>query len=213
VAVWDLTGDEAANVAESLPVPAVGIGLDVTDRSAVEQALTTTRQALPSIGGLVHSAGIVFAEAVGSIDWGHWDRLLSVNLTAHAYLTQLLLPDLRRHRGSAVVAISSMDGVIAHPSIPAYCSAKSGLLGLTRSLAAALGPEGIRANAVCPGYIATPMLGPDDSERTRSMELSSVLVAGRSRSRAAAGPGCPRAPQVRVSRPPWCRHRRLLLAR
>ena len=58
----------------------------------------------------------------------------------------------------AVVGISSIEGLTANPFIPAYCASKAGLLGLTRSMAAQLGPEGIRVNAVCPGFIRTPML-------------------------------------------------------
>lgn len=160
VAVWDMNGDGAKEVAESLGVPAVGIGVDVTDETALTEAILTTREALPSIGGLVHAAGMVVAEPVGAIDFTNFQRVLDVNLTAHARITQLLLPDLEANPGSAVVGIASIEAVIGHGAIPAYCSSKAGLVGLTRSMAAALGPRGIRANAVCPGYIDTPMLAP-----------------------------------------------------
>lgn len=57
-----------------------------------------------------------------------------------------------------MVGISSIEGLAANPFIPAYCASKAGLLGMTRSMAAQLGPLGIRVNAVCPGFIHTPML-------------------------------------------------------
>jgi len=161
VAVWDLSTEGARSVVSSLGVPCIGLGLDVTDETAVAQAIEATREALPSIGGLVHAAGMVVAEPVGAIDFANFQRVLDVNLVAHARITQLLLGDLKASNpGSAVVGIASIEALIGHAAIPAYCSSKAGLVGLTRSMAAALGPEGIRVNAVCPGYIETPMLAP-----------------------------------------------------
>jgi NAD(P)-dependent dehydrogenase (short-subunit alcohol dehydrogenase family) len=158
VAVWDLNGDGARRVADSLGVPSVGLQVDVADPEALQSAVDATREALPSIGGLVHSAGMVDPSPIGMIDWGRWQRLLDVNLTAHARIVQLLLPDFLASPGSAIVGISSIEGVIGHAAIPSYCASKAGLIGLTRSLADALGPKGVRANAVCPGYIRTPMM-------------------------------------------------------
>lgn len=161
VAVWDLNEAGAKEVAASLAVPSIGIGLDVTDEPALEGAAAQTRAALPTIGGIVHAAGMVATEPVGRIDFDHFRRVLDVNLTAHARITQLFLPDLKAaNPGSAVVGIASIEAIIGHGAIPAYCSSKAGLVGLTRSMAATLGPEGIRVNAVCPGYIETPMLAP-----------------------------------------------------
>ena len=177
VAIWDLNGQGAKEVASSLDVPAIGLGVDVRDQAALESALAETRGALPSIGGLVHAAGMVVPAAVGSIEWDKWQAVLDVNLTAHARITQLILDDLRANPGSAVVGIASIEGIIGHGAIPSYCSSKSGLIGLTRSLAHSLGPEGIRANAVCPGYIETPMLAPAlaNSAAREGYEKSSVL--------------------------------------
>lgn len=178
VAVWDLNGSAAEAVAASLAVPAVGIGVDVTDEGALESAAIRTRAALHRIGGIVHAAGMVVAEAVGEIDFDNFRRVLEVNLTAHARITQLLLDDLKAaNPGSAVVGISSIEAVVGHAAIPAYCSSKAGLVGLTRSMAAAVGPAGIRVNAVCPGYIETPMLAPalGISGVREEFEASSVL--------------------------------------
>jgi NAD(P)-dependent dehydrogenase (short-subunit alcohol dehydrogenase family) len=83
-------------------------------------------------------------------------------LRAQALLVQLLLPHLEQSAkgggAPAIVGISSIEGLAANPHIPAYCASKAGLLGMTRSMAAQLGPLGIRINAVCPGFIQTPML-------------------------------------------------------
>jgi NAD(P)-dependent dehydrogenase (short-subunit alcohol dehydrogenase family) len=95
----------------------------------------------------------------GSIEFANFQRVLDVNLTAYAQITQILMPDLLEAMpGSAVVGIASIDALVGHPVVPAYCASKAGLVGLTRSMAAALGPQGLRVNAVCPGYIDTPMI-------------------------------------------------------
>jgi NAD(P)-dependent dehydrogenase (short-subunit alcohol dehydrogenase family) len=157
VAAWDVDGVGAAETVASLTVPNVAIGVDVADAAAVDDAVARTREALPSIGGIVHAAGIVIVEPVGSIDFANFQRVLDVNLTAFALVTQALLPDLEPNPGSSVVGIASIDALIGMAVVPAYCASKSGLLGLTRSMADELGPKGIRVNAVCPGFIDTPM--------------------------------------------------------
>jgi NAD(P)-dependent dehydrogenase (short-subunit alcohol dehydrogenase family) len=161
VAVWDLDAEAAAEAVAVVEGPAIGVGVDVADPEAVDAALEQTRAALPSIGGLVHSAGIVSIEPIGDVDFANFQRVLDVNLVAFARITQLLLPDLRAAgEGSAIVGVASIDALVGNAVIPAYCSSKAGLLGLVRSMAATLGPEGIRVNGVCPGFIDTPMLAP-----------------------------------------------------
>ena len=133
----------------------------MTDRDAVVVAASTSTEALGAIGGLVHAAGTVRAALDDVVDLDTWDLVLGVNLRAEAVLVSVLLPALRDARpGSAIVGISSIEGLIGHGFIPSYVASKHGLIGLTRSLAHRLGPDGIRANAVCPGYVETPMLAP-----------------------------------------------------
>ena len=76
VAVWDLNGDGAKRVADSLGVPSIGLQVDVADPEALQSAVDATREALPSIGGLVHSAGMVDPSPIGMIDWGRWPKRL-----------------------------------------------------------------------------------------------------------------------------------------
>lgn len=162
VALWDIAVEPAtaaaAAIREKYGVAAVGLGIDVTDTDAVIAAVEPTRSGLGSIGGLVHAAGIVRAEPVGYLDPEKWDAVLDVNLRAQAMIAQAILQDLQDNPGSAVVGISSIEAFIGQAFIPAYCASKAGLLGLTRALAHQLGATGGRANAVCPGYIDTPMM-------------------------------------------------------
>jgi NAD(P)-dependent dehydrogenase (short-subunit alcohol dehydrogenase family) len=161
VAAWDLNAAGAAVVAkeatERFGVPAIGIGIDVADTAAFGAAIAESRAAMGSIGGLVHGAGITGPGSVEDVTEETWDRTLGIHLRAGAMLIRDLVPDLTRNADSAVVVISSIEGIVAHPAIVSYCSAKAGLLGLARSSAAHLGSRGIRVNAICPGFIETPM--------------------------------------------------------
>jgi NAD(P)-dependent dehydrogenase (short-subunit alcohol dehydrogenase family) len=165
VAIWDVDADRATLVAararDEHGIAAYALGVDVTDEAAVARAVGSTVDALGGIGGLVHAAGIVRGAIDDVIDTASWDAVLATHLRAYAFVAQAVLPALRRAgSGSAIVGISSIEGLIGHGFIPSYTAAKHGMIGLTRSLAHRLGPEGIRVNAVCPGYIETPMLAP-----------------------------------------------------
>jgi NAD(P)-dependent dehydrogenase (short-subunit alcohol dehydrogenase family) len=95
------------------------------------------------------------------IDDESWDAVLDVNLRAAATITRELHPSLvEANPGSAIVYISSIEANVGSVFLPAYCASKAGLLGLTRSACALLGPDGIRVNSVCPGAIETPLLAP-----------------------------------------------------
>lgn len=164
IAAWDLNADGAAETAEicgALGVKTYHHALDVRDTDGIRDALDATLESLGSIGGLVHAAGVPMGFTADPLSAEEFDLVLDVNLRAEAVLVGILRPALLGARpGSAIVGISSIEGLIGHGNIPAYTASKHALIGLTRSLAARLGPEGIRINAVCPGYIATPMFLP-----------------------------------------------------
>ncbi len=157
VCLWDLQ-PSVLEAAEKLGVP--GRRLDVTDEAAVAAAVGAAAEACDGIDGLVHAAGVVRVEPLGMLTADFWDAVVDVNLRAYPLLTQALLPHLRAAKDAAIVGISSIEGLVGNGAIPAYCASKAGLLGVTRSMAHQLGPEGIRVNAVCPGFIETPMLAP-----------------------------------------------------
>ncbi|MDO9496539.1 MAG: SDR family oxidoreductase [Nocardioides sp.] len=151
VALWDVAPDTLEIAAR---VGAHGQVVDVT--GDLVTSVAEAAAALGGLTGLVHAAGRVLPEPLGSVTAESWDQVVDVNLRAHALLSQAMLPHLSA--GASIVAISSIEGMAANPWIPSYCASKAGLLGLTRSMAAQLGPQGIRVNSVCPGFIVTPMI-------------------------------------------------------
>jgi NAD(P)-dependent dehydrogenase (short-subunit alcohol dehydrogenase family) len=165
VALWDRDGAAARRVAaeciDEFGVRALGLKVDVTKTSTLRAAVRRSLAELGPVGGLVHAAGIGGAAPVTLIDDGLWDEVLDVNLRAAATVTnELHAALLEANPGSAIVYISSIEGWVGSPFLAAYCASKAGLLGLTRSVCALLGPEGIRVNSVCPGAVETPLLAP-----------------------------------------------------
>ncbi|MCB1679342.1 MAG: SDR family oxidoreductase [Halioglobus sp.] len=161
VAIWDIDQALAESVAKEIAtefgVSTCAAKLDVRECERFAAAIGDARQALGTVGGLVHSAGVSHPVPVEELDEASWDLVLDINLRSHALLVKVLLPDLRSNRGSAIVGIASINAILGNGLNPAYSASKAGLLALSRSLADRLAADGIRVNTICPGYIRTPM--------------------------------------------------------
>jgi NAD(P)-dependent dehydrogenase (short-subunit alcohol dehydrogenase family) len=184
VAIWDLdgsaAGDVAAELASAYGIAAHGIGVDVRDAAGFADAVTSSLAAVGPIAGVVHSAGVVGLDPVERLDADAWARVVDVNLRALALLVPALLPTLRETApDAAVVGIASIEAIVGDGRIPAYCASKAGMLGLVRSLAVGLAPEGIRVNAVCPGYVDTPMTAPVTASPESRARLEGRVPLGR----------------------------------
>ena len=143
--------DAAAGAGEAgAEVGAEARQCDLTDYGAVRDTVGD----LGAVDVLVNSVGSWPRATVDAFDPAEWDRLIRLNLSAPMYAVAALLPQLRAARGS-VVNLSSTTALRGAPTMIAYSAAKAGLLGLTRSLAVALGPDGVRVNCVLPGVLAT----------------------------------------------------------
>jgi len=182
VAIWDLDGDGAAATAQQcaeLGVKSHAAAVDVSERDRIENEAEPTLTALGSVGGIVHAAGMARRAFPAVMDVDTWDVVLEVNLRAHGLIVSVFVEELQRNPGSAVVGIASIEGLIGHGAVPSYTASKHGLIGLTRAFAHRLGRSGVRANAVCPGYIATPMLLPTLTEPGSRERLEQTVPMGR----------------------------------
>jgi meso-butanediol dehydrogenase/(S,S)-butanediol dehydrogenase/diacetyl reductase len=133
-----------------------GLAADFLDPASPARVVAELIDQAGRLDVLVNNAGIMQEAAVGSMTVEDWQRNLAVNLTAPFLMIQAALPHLRETRGS-IVNTGSIEGLGANPRHAAYCAAKAGLHGLTRAVAVDLGPEGIRCNAIAPGWIDTDL--------------------------------------------------------
>lgn len=163
ICVLDLSAERAASAAAQLdlaaPVPGMHahIGLDVCDEAAVQAAFAGIIEQYGRIDGLVNGAGILIKAPAEEIDLATWRQQLDVHLTGAMLCSRAAYPGLAVAAG-AIVNIASVGSTFGLPGRLAYATAKSGVLGLTRTLAVEWGPRGVRTNAVAPGYIATEMV-------------------------------------------------------
>lgn len=132
---------------------------------------------------LINNAGIQFVAPIEDFPEEKWDAIIAINLTAAFHLTKAVLPSMKAHKYGRVVNISSAHGLIASPFKSAYVAAKHGIIGFTKVLALEGGEFGITANAICPGYVHTPIVDkqiPDQMKAhnmTREEVIEKVFLA------------------------------------
>ncbi|MEA2511744.1 MAG: 3-hydroxybutyrate dehydrogenase [Thermomicrobiales bacterium] len=142
---------------------------------------------------LVNNAGVQHVAPIDCYPLEQWNRLLGVLLTGPFLLTQAVLPPMRRHAWGRIINIASVNGKRGDPGKAAYCSAKHGLIGLTRVAALETATDGITVNAICPGVVDTPFI------QNQLNDLAAVL--GLTRDEAVERVYLPLVPQRRMLDP------------
>jgi NAD(P)-dependent dehydrogenase (short-subunit alcohol dehydrogenase family) len=129
---------------------------NVAHEEECEQLVVAHRERFGRLDVLVNCAGVGIGSALANLQTKHWDLQFAVNVRAAFLVTRAAIPLLRETRG-LIVNVSSIAGTGAAPGLAAYGASKAALISLTKSLNAELAGDGIRACAVCPGFVDTPM--------------------------------------------------------
>jgi NAD(P)-dependent dehydrogenase (short-subunit alcohol dehydrogenase family) len=178
VGMWDVRGDELGAVASEVRAnggSAETVVADITDWEAVQAGAQELRERLGPVQVVVANAGIIADGAhIDELDPLDWKRVIDVNLTGAFHTAKAAVPQLREAEGDrSLVLISSICGLTASQGFAAYNASKHGVIGLMRTLANELGPDGVTVNAICPGWVKTPMLGASvDDAGGESADLS-----------------------------------------
>ncbi len=132
--------------------------LDITSEESVTAAFAALSEEWGRLDILVNAAGIEIEKTIEETTLAEWNRIFAINVTGMFLVSKHALPLLRQSKAASVINFGSYDGFIADPGLAAYCATKGAVHALTRAMACDHGPEGIRVNAICPGYVDTPML-------------------------------------------------------
>lgn len=154
VVLGDVDADAVAAAAQA--IGATGVAMDVTDDEAVAGVFARYDRSVLDV--LVNNAGIISRQPAAEFDSAQWDHEMAVNLGGVMRCSRAAFEALSRSGHSSVVNLASVGSTFGLPQRLGYSTTKSGVLGLTRTLAAEWGPHGVRVNAVAPGYIETQMM-------------------------------------------------------
>jgi NAD(P)-dependent dehydrogenase (short-subunit alcohol dehydrogenase family) len=136
---------------------------DVAEPGEAARAVTATVERFGGLDVVVANAGVGFGGSAAEVSDDTWQRTLDVNVTGVLRLVRAALPHLIDRGGGSIVLVSSTSGMVSATDSAAYVTSKHALLGLARSLAVDYGPKRVRANAICPGWVVTPM-GDDEMD-------------------------------------------------
>ena len=136
--------------------------MDVSQESDVKSAMEDVSSRSGKLDILVNAAGIEIEKTIEETSLEEWNKSFAVNCTGTFLTSKYALPLLRKaaspDKSASIINFGSYDGFIADPGLAAYCATKGAVHALTKAMACDHGPEHIRVNAICPGYVDTPML-------------------------------------------------------
>jgi 3alpha(or 20beta)-hydroxysteroid dehydrogenase len=157
VVIGDILDEEGRALAEAIGEKARYVHLDVTSESDWADAVACAVAQFGRLNILVNNAGICTAGSIEDFTLADWNRIIGINLTGQFLGIRAATPELVKAAPSAIINVSSTAGMEGISGLHGYSASKFAVRGLTRCVAIELAGKGVRANAICPGTIATPM--------------------------------------------------------
>ena len=149
---------------------------DMTRPEAIAEMIAATIAEHGRLDVLVNNAGIQYVAPLDQFPVEKWDAILSIILSSAFHTTRLALPVMRRNKFGRIINIASAHGLVASPFKAAYVAAKHGIVGLTKVAALETAEEGITCNAICPGYVYTPLVEAQIDGQARAHGISREQV-------------------------------------
>jgi 3-hydroxybutyrate dehydrogenase len=151
-------------------------GADMSRADAIEAMMKRAIEARDAIDIVVNNAGIQHVAPVDEFPVAKWDAILAINLSAAFHTTRLALPAMKRKGWGRVINVASAHALVASPYKAAYVAAKHGIAGLTKTVALETAEQGITVNAICPGYVWTPLVEKQIPDTAKARGLTEAQV-------------------------------------
>ncbi|HCH32017.1 MAG TPA: short-chain dehydrogenase [Oceanospirillaceae bacterium] len=149
---------DVAPMPEALQSSAHYFKHDVTSEQSAQDLMAFVEQQFGHLDVLVNAAGIEIEKTIEETTLDEWQRIFAINVTGTFLTSKYGVPLMRKKGAGSIINFGSYDGFIADPGLAAYCATKGAVHALTKAMACDYGKENIRVNAICPGFVATPML-------------------------------------------------------
>ena len=152
-------------------------GADMTKPGEIAGLVEEATASFGTVDILVNNAGIQHVAPIDEFPPEKWDAILAINLSSSFHTTRAVLPGMKANGWGRIINIASAHGLVASPYKAAYVAAKHGLVGLTKAVALEVAEQGITCNAICPGYVRTPLVDGqiEDTAKARGIDREAVI--------------------------------------
>jgi 3-hydroxybutyrate dehydrogenase len=151
-------------------------GADMSEPDDIAEMIDAARTAFGQIDILINNAGIQHVEAIETFPPAKWNSIIAVDLSAAFHTIRAVVPEMKARGWGRIINIASSHGLVASPFKSAYVAAKHGIVGLTKTVALELAEHGITVNAICPGYVLTPLVEKQIPETATARMLTEEQV-------------------------------------
>jgi 3-hydroxybutyrate dehydrogenase len=165
-----------AAIEDDFGVKALYSAADMSKPADIARMVADAQDALGKVDVLVNNAGIQHVEAIETFPVEKWDAIIAINLSAAFHAIRAAVPGMKSRKFGRIINIASAHALVASPFKSAYVAAKHGILGLTRTVALETAEHGITVNAICPGYVLTPLVQKQIPETAKARGLSEEAV-------------------------------------
>ena len=165
-----------AGLAEEAAVDVCYAGADMSKPEAIAAMVEAANAAFGKVDILVNNAGIQFVSPLESFPTAKWDAIVAINLSAAFHASRAVFAGMKNRQWGRIINIASAHGLIASPFKAAYVAAKHGVVGLTKVIALEGAEAGVTCNAICPGYVWTPLVEKQIDDQAKSHGISKERV-------------------------------------
>ncbi len=168
--------EERASMEKETGVKIAFHGADMTKPDQIADLIAQTKSKFGSVDIIVNNAGVQHVAPIDEFPPEKWDQIIAINLTSAFHMTRLALPHMKAAGWGRIVNLASAHALVASPFKGAYVAAKHGLAGLTKTVALEVAEKNITCNAICPGYVKTPLVENQIADTAKARGISEQQV-------------------------------------